>query len=40
MLIENIDSKVGVVNGTTEIVTKLEFDLEDNVCNTFVAFNH
>jgi ribose/xylose/arabinose/galactoside ABC-type transport system permease subunit len=26
MLTENIDLKVGVVNGTTEIVTKLEFD--------------
>ncbi len=26
MLTENIDLKVGVANGTTEIVTKLEFD--------------
>jgi hypothetical protein len=33
MLIENIDLKVGVANGTTGIVTKLEFDLENNVCN-------
>jgi hypothetical protein len=40
MLIQNIDSKVGAANGTIEIVTKLEFDLEDNVCNIFVAFNH
>jgi hypothetical protein len=31
MLIENIVLKVGVTNGTTRIVTKLEFDLEDNV---------
>ncbi len=31
MLIENIDLKVGAANGTTGIVTKLEFDLEDNV---------
>jgi hypothetical protein len=31
MLIENIDLKVGVVNGTIGVVTKLEFDLEDNV---------
>ncbi len=28
MLIENIDLKVSVANGTTRIVTKLEFDLE------------
>jgi len=27
MLIENIDLKVGVVNGTARIITKLEFDL-------------
>jgi hypothetical protein len=33
MLIENIDLKVGVANGTTGIVTKLEFDLENNVCS-------
>ncbi len=39
MLIENIDLKVGVANGTTWIVTKLEFDLEDNVCSISVAFN-
>jgi hypothetical protein len=24
---------VGVANGTTGIITKLEFDLEDNVCS-------
>jgi hypothetical protein len=39
MLTENIDLKVGAANGTTRIVTKLEFDLEDNVCSIFVAFN-
>jgi len=39
MLIENIDSKVGVANGTTGIMTKLEFDLEDNVCSISVALN-
>ncbi len=39
MLIENIDLKVGAANGTTRIVTKLEFDLKDNVCSIFVAFN-
>ncbi len=39
MLIENIDLKVGVVNGTIGVVTKLEFDLEDNVWNIFIAFN-
>ncbi len=36
---KNIDLKVGVANGTTGIVTKLEFDLEDIVCSIFVAFN-
>ncbi len=36
---ENIDLKVGVVNGTNRIVTKLEFDLEDNVCSISVALN-
>jgi hypothetical protein len=39
MLTENIDLKVGVANGTIGILTKLEFDLEDNVCSIFVAFN-
>jgi hypothetical protein len=39
MLIENIDLEVGVANGTTRFVTKLEFDLENNVCSIFVAFN-
>jgi hypothetical protein len=39
MLIENIDLKVGAANGTTRIVTKLEFDLEDNVCSFYDAFN-
>jgi hypothetical protein len=31
MLTKNIDLKVGATNGTTKIITKLEFDLEDNV---------
>ncbi len=39
MLIENIDLKVGAANGTTRIITKLEFDLENNVCSMFVALN-
>jgi hypothetical protein len=39
MLTKNIDLKVGAANGTTRIVTKLEFDLEDNVCSIFVALN-
>jgi hypothetical protein len=39
MLIENIDLKVGATNGTIGIVTKLEFDLEDNVSIIFVALN-
>jgi len=39
MLTENIDLKVGAANGTTRIVTKLEFDLENNVCNISGAFN-
>jgi hypothetical protein len=39
MLIENIDLKVGAANGTIGIVTKLEFDLEDNVCSISIAFN-
>jgi hypothetical protein len=38
MMNKNIDLKVGATNGTTGIVTKLEFDLEDNVCSIFVAF--
>ncbi len=39
MLIENIDLKVGTTNGTIGIITKLEFDLEDNVCNISLALN-
>jgi ATP-dependent exoDNAse (exonuclease V) alpha subunit len=39
MLTENIDLKVGVANGTIGIVTKLEFDLEDNVCSIFDRLN-
>ncbi len=39
ILIENIDLKVGVANGTIGIVTKLEFDLEHIVCSIFVALN-
>jgi ATP-dependent exoDNAse (exonuclease V) alpha subunit len=38
MLIENIDLKVGVANGTIGIVTKLEF-LENNVYNIFITPN-
>jgi hypothetical protein len=37
--IEDIDLKVGAANGTIGIITKLEFDLRDNVCNIFVALN-
>jgi hypothetical protein len=39
MLTKNIDLKVGVANGTTRIVTKLEFDDENNVCSISVALN-
>ncbi len=39
MLIENIYLKVGAANGTTRIVTKLEFDLEDNVYSISIALN-
>ncbi len=39
MLTENIDLKVGVTNGAIRIVTKLKFDLEDNVCNISIAPN-
>jgi len=39
MLTENIDLKVGGANGTTGIITKLEFDLEDDVCSISVALN-
>ncbi len=39
MLTENIDLKVGAANGTTGIVTKLEFDLKDNVCSISIALN-
>jgi hypothetical protein len=39
MLTENIDLKVGATNGTIGIITKLEFDLKDNVCNIFVTLN-
>jgi len=39
MLIENIDLKVSVANGTIGIVTKLEFDLEDNFCTIFITLN-
>jgi hypothetical protein len=39
MLIENIDLKVSATNGTTGIITKLEFDLEDNVCSISIALN-
>jgi len=39
MLIENIDLKVGATNGTTRIITKLEFDLENNVCIISITLN-
>jgi len=39
ILTKNIDLKVGAANGTIGIVTKLKFDLEDNVCSIFVALN-
>ncbi len=39
MLIENIDFKVGVANGTARIITKLEFDLEGTVCIISITFN-
>jgi hypothetical protein len=39
MLTENIDLKVGAANGTIRIITKLEFDLEDNVSSISVALN-
>ncbi len=39
MLIKNIDLEVGPTNGTTGIITKLEFDLEDDVCSIFLALN-
>jgi hypothetical protein len=40
MLTENIDVKIGVANGTIGMVTKLEFDLKDNVCNISIALIH
>jgi hypothetical protein len=39
MLIENIDLKVGATNGTARIITKLEFDLENNVCIISITLN-
>jgi ATP-dependent exoDNAse (exonuclease V) alpha subunit len=39
MFTKNIDLKVGSANGTIGIVTKLEFDLENNVYSIFVALN-
>jgi hypothetical protein len=39
MLIKNIDLKVGVTNGIARIMTKLEFDLKNNVCNISITFN-
>jgi hypothetical protein len=39
MLTENIDLKVGARNGSTRIITKLEFHLEDNVCSISIALN-
>jgi hypothetical protein len=39
MLTKNIDLKVGAANETTGIITKLEFDLGDNVCSISTALN-
>jgi hypothetical protein len=39
MLTENINLKVGATNGTIGIITKLEFDLEDNVYSISIALN-
>jgi hypothetical protein len=39
MLTENTDLKVSVANGTIGIITKLEFDLEDNFCIIFITLN-
>jgi hypothetical protein len=39
MLTENINLKVGAANGTIRTITKLEFDLEDNVCSISIALN-
>ncbi len=39
MLIENFDLKVSAAHETIIIITKLKFDLKDNVCSIFVAFN-
>jgi hypothetical protein len=39
MLIENIELKVGAANGTTRIVTKLEFNFKNNVGSIYVALN-
>ncbi len=36
MLTENIDLKLGAPNGTNGIITKLEFDLKNNVCSISV----
>ncbi len=39
MLTEKIDLNIGATNGITRMVTKLEFDLKDNVCSISVALN-
>jgi ATP-dependent exoDNAse (exonuclease V) alpha subunit len=39
MLTKNIDLKVNVANGTIRIITKLKFDLKNNLCSIFVALN-
>ncbi len=39
MLTENTNLKVSVANGTVGIITKLEFDLEDNFCTIFITLN-
>jgi hypothetical protein len=40
LLTNNVDLKVGVANGTIGIITKLEFDIKDNVCSICVALIH
>jgi hypothetical protein len=39
MLIKNIDLKVGATNETIGIITKLEFNLKNNVYSNFIALN-
>jgi hypothetical protein len=39
-LTKNINVKVDATNGMTRIITKLEFNLKNNVCSIFVALMH